>query len=109
VQADGVAVAVCVVLSVADDVPALFTGPGRVDGVLTGVARFRQQHDQGASAVADEGEELSSVILGSIPAAAVLGVLHPVHLPVAVIASATVAVFFDAASFAVLPAAKRQG
>jgi hypothetical protein len=51
---------------------------------------------------------LSSVILGSTPAAA-LGVRHPVHLLVAVIASATVAVFFDAASFAVLPAAKRPG
>jgi MFS family permease len=45
-----------------------------------------------------------AVILGSIPAAATLGVLHPVHLLVAATASATVAVFFDAASFAVLPA-----
>jgi MFS family permease len=45
-----------------------------------------------------------AVILGSIPAAAILGVLHPGHLLVAAAASATVAVFFDAASFAVLPA-----
>ena len=45
-----------------------------------------------------------AVILGSIPAAAVLGILHPVHLLLAATASATAAVFFDAASFAILPA-----
>jgi MFS family permease len=44
------------------------------------------------------------VILGSVPAAAALGALHPVHLLAVATASATVAVFFDAASFAVLPA-----
>jgi predicted MFS family arabinose efflux permease len=44
------------------------------------------------------------VILGSVPAAAALGALHTAHLLVAAAASATVAVFFDAASFAVLPA-----
>lgn len=48
---------------VAEDVPALLTGAGRIDGVLAGVARFLQQHDQGAGAVADNSEEFSSIVL----------------------------------------------
>ncbi|WP_123809648.1 hypothetical protein [Micromonospora globispora] len=60
---DGVAVAVCVGLPIAEDEPALLTGSGRVDGVLAGTARFLQQHDQGAGAVANDSEQSSSVVL----------------------------------------------
>ncbi|WP_432971071.1 MFS transporter [Dactylosporangium sp. CA-233914] len=45
-----------------------------------------------------------ALLLGGIPAAAVLDVLTPAHVFVAAAGSGIAAVFFDAASFAVLPA-----
>ncbi|WP_432841995.1 MFS transporter [Dactylosporangium sp. CA-092794] len=51
-----------------------------------------------------------AAVLGGIPVAAALGLLTPAHVLAAAAVSATAAVFFDAASFAALPAlAGRRG